>query len=67
MTHIAFETKLRSVVKSQMHPCPGNCVATERAVVNDAQQPAHLVQELNAGTVMWPGGLSQHALSDRHV
>ena len=37
MTHIAFETKLCSVVKSHMHPCPGNCVATGHAVVNYAQ------------------------------
>ena len=36
MTHIGFETKLRSVVKSHMHPCPGICVATGRAVVNHA-------------------------------
>ena len=34
MTHIACETELRSVVTSCMHPCPGNCVAIGRAVVN---------------------------------
>ena len=33
MTHVACESKLRSVVKSSMHPCPGNWVAIGRAVV----------------------------------
>ena len=37
MTHIAFETKVRSVLKSHTHPCPGNCVATGRVVVNYAR------------------------------
>ena len=33
MTHVACEFKLRSVVRSSMHPCPNNRVAIERAVV----------------------------------
>ena len=33
MTHEACETKLRSVVRSSVHACPGNWVAIGRAVV----------------------------------
>ena len=33
MTHEACESKLRSVVRSSMHPYPGNWVAIWRAVV----------------------------------
>ena len=33
MTHIACESKIRSVVRSSMHPCPGNRMAIVRAVV----------------------------------
>ena len=33
MTHEACESKLRSVVRSSMHLCPGNWVAILRAVV----------------------------------
>ena len=33
MTHEACESKLRSVVRSSMHPYPGSWVAIERAVV----------------------------------
>ena len=33
MTHEAFESNLRSVVRSSMHPYPGNWVAIGRAVV----------------------------------
>ena len=33
MTHVACESKLHSVVRSYMHPCPGNWVAIRRAVV----------------------------------
>ena len=32
MAHVACESKLRSVVRSSMHPCPGNWVAIGRAV-----------------------------------
>ena len=32
-THVACESKLRSVVRSCMHPFPGNLVAIGRAVV----------------------------------
>ena len=34
MTHVACESKLRSVERSSMHPCPGNWVAIVRAVVH---------------------------------
>ena len=33
MTHVPFESKLLSFVRSSMHPCPGNCVAIGNAVV----------------------------------
>ena len=33
MSHEACESKLRSVVRSSMHPYPGNWVAIGRAVV----------------------------------
>ena len=33
MTHAACESKLRSVVRSSMHPYPGNWLAIGRAVV----------------------------------
>ena len=32
MTHIACESRLRSVLKTSMHPCSGNLVAIGRAV-----------------------------------
>ena len=35
MTHVAY--KLRSVVRSSMHPCPGNWVVIGRAVVYNAR------------------------------
>ena len=37
MAHVARESKLSSVVRSFMHPCPGNCVLLEREVVYNAQ------------------------------
>ena len=33
MTHVACESKLDSVVRSPMHPCPGKWVAIGRVVV----------------------------------
>ena len=33
MAHVAWESKLHSVVSSSMHPCPGNWVSIGRAVV----------------------------------
>ena len=51
MTHVACESKLRSVARSSLQPCPGNWVAIERAVVYYAGLPTHLVQELNVSTV----------------
>ena len=53
MTHVVSESKLRLVVRSCMHPCPGNWVAIGHAVVYFAQAPTHLVQELNVGTVYY--------------
>ena len=32
MTHLVCESKLRLVVRSSMHPCPGHCVAIGHAV-----------------------------------
>ena len=32
MTHVACESKLRSFVRSSVHPCAGNWVAIERLV-----------------------------------
>ena len=40
MTHVAFKSKLRSVVRSSMHPCPGNWVAIG-CVVADYASAAH--------------------------
>ena len=43
ITHVACESKLHSVVRSFMYPCPGkSCILPGL--------PTHLVQELNAGT-----------------
>ena len=47
MTHVAFTSKLRLVVRPYMHPCPGNLMTVGLAVV----MTEHLVQELNVGTV----------------
>ena len=45
MTNVACEVKLRSVVGSFMHPCPGHGVAIGHAVVNHARA----AQALSAG------------------
>ena len=37
MTRVASETKLGSVVRSSMHPSPGNCVAIGRSIVYHAR------------------------------
>ena len=47
MTHEACESRLRSVVRSFMHPYPGYWVA----IGIMPGLPANLVQELNVGTV----------------
>ena len=44
MDRVVCESKLLSVMRSSMPPCPGNWVAIVRAVL-------YLVQELNVGTV----------------
>ena len=49
MTHTACETKLRSVVTSHMHPCPGNCGAIGRAVVKNARE----ARSFSAGIKYW--------------
>ena len=49
ITHIACESKLRSVVRSYMHPCPGNWVAIGCAVVYSARA-AHA---FSAGIKCW--------------
>ena len=61
MTHVHCESKLRSIIKSSVHPCHGNWVAIEHTVVYYARQPTHLVQELNVGTV-YRTGMSQNKL-----
>ena len=33
MPHVAYKSNLRSVVRSSVHPCPGNWVAIGHAVV----------------------------------
>ena len=45
MTHVTCGSKLRSVVRSSMHPWPGNWVVISHAVVYYARLPTHLVQE----------------------
>ena len=37
MIHEAYESKLRSVVRSSMHPCQGNWLAIGRAVMHHAR------------------------------
>ena len=49
MTHVAFESELRSVARSSMHPSPGNWVSIGCIL---PALPTHLVQELNVGTVV---------------
>ena len=48
---LPFESKLHSVSRSFMHPCPDNLVAIGHAVMYNAWAAAHLVQELNVGIV----------------
>ena len=51
MMHVACESKLRSVVRPFMHPCPGNWLATGHVVVYFARADIHLVQEFNVCTI----------------
>ena len=51
VVHVFCESKLRSVGRSSMHPCQGNCVAIGRAVVYTPGLPWYFVQESNVGTV----------------
>ena len=51
MTRVACESKLRSVVRSSMHPFSGNWMAVGHMVVYYAGLGTHLLQELNDGTV----------------
>ena len=49
MTHVAYDLKLRSVVRSSMHPCQHNWFAVGRAVVFYVQA-AHA---FSAGITRW--------------
>ena len=52
MANVAYDSKLRSVVRLPMHPSLGNWLAIRLAVVYYVcRLPVHLVQELNVGTV----------------
>ena len=51
VTSVACESKLRSVLRSSVHPRPGNWVSTGRAVVSMSGMPMHLVHALNVCTV----------------
>ena len=51
MTNVACESKLRSIVRSSMHPCPGYWVVIGFVVVYYVWYAMHLVQELDVGTV----------------
>ena len=54
MTHVACESKLRSVVRSFMHPYTGNLVTIGRAVVYQARAAlTRLLHELNVDTVLY--------------
>ena len=48
MTHVAYESKLRSVVRSSLHPCQNT---GWQLGVRSCSMPKHLVQELIVGTV----------------
>ena len=52
MIDVTCESKLRSVVRSFIYPCPGNSVAIGRVVVYHTWSVTHLVQKLNAGTLI---------------
>ena len=52
LTRVVCESKLHSVVRSSMQPCQGNWVTIGRACIMP-RLPTHLVQELNAGTVVY--------------
>ena len=53
MIHVAYKSRLHSVVRSSMHTCPGNRVAIGRAVECVARDciSTHLMQELKVVTV----------------
>ena len=55
MTHVACKSKLRSVVRSPMHPCPGNWVAIGREVVYYARAANAFSagQELNSALYLY--------------
>ena len=65
MTYVTCESKLRSVLRSSMHLCPGNWVATGCAVVYYARaDQGHLVQESNDGTV---SQITRHRLGKSYL
>ena len=49
MTHVVCQSKLRLVVRSSMHLCPGNWVAIGHAVVYFAQA----INAFSAGIKCW--------------
>ena len=51
MTHVACESKLRSVVTSSMHPWPGNCWQSGVRPRIMPGMPMRLVQKLNVDIV----------------
>ena len=50
MPHVAHGSELRSVVRSSIHPWPGNSLAIGRAVVYQTGLLTYLVKESNVGT-----------------
>ena len=58
MTHEACESKLRSVVRSSMHPYPGKGWQSGVRSCIMPGLPANLVQELNVGTVVMSWSIS---------
>ena len=59
--HVACESKLRSVVMSSMHPCPGDRLAIGRAVVyyaRDAHAFSAWIMHQSPGRVGWDSVLT---------
>ena len=53
MINVACETKLRSVVRSSLHPCPENLGQSGLRSCILSGLPTYLVQELHTGTVQF--------------
>ena len=52
----SLQIKATFIVRSSLHPCPGNWVAIGRAVVYNRGLPPHLAHELHVGTVSYIKG-----------